>query len=607
MRVVYDEEMYPNVFTLSAEHVDYPIKWAFEISPWKDDSRAIVEWVQWLIGHNAQMVGFNNVGFDYPVLHTLLQMGKATPQILYDKAMSIIHAQDSDRFASIVYPSDRYIEQIDLFKIHHFDNKARSTSLKALEFNMRMDNISDLPFPVGSILTRDQVPVLLDYNAHDATATKRFYHESIEQIEFRAALSKKHGRDFMNHSDVKIGKEIFQMELEKAGVQCYKYGPNGREPAQTKRASIAIKDCIPEFIKFENPEFNRIHQWLKEQVIVDTKGAFKVEAMVDGLEFVVGTGGLHASVNNRVYEADDHHMILDIDVTSLYPSIAIGQGYYPEHLGKQFVSTYRTLRTQRIGYKKGSAENAMLKLALNGVYGASGDKFSIFYDPLFTMKITIGGQMMVLKLVEWILSLGYVKIIQANTDGITLYFPRNVRDQVERICTNWEHMTNLTLESVQYSKMAIRDVNNYLAVSVDGKVKRKGAYEHDMEWHQNASALVIAKVAEQVLVHGKPIRETVIDWPDKMDFMLRVKVPRSSHLLWGETPVQNTCRYYVSTEGQSLTKVMPPLAKKPDHWRRIGVESGWTVCVCNDLRDATMPINYEYYINEVEKLCLGLH
>ena len=186
------------------------------------------------------------------------------------------------------------------------------------------------------------------------------------------------------------------MELEKAGVQCYKYGPNGREPAQTKRASIAIKDCIPEFIKFENPEFNRIHQWLKEQVIVDTKGAFKVEAMVDGLEFVVGTGGLHASVNNRVYEADADYMILDIDVTSLYPSIAIGQGYYPEHLGKQFVSTYRTLRTQRIGYKKGSAENAMLKLALNGVYGASGDKFSIFYDPLFTMKITIGGQMMVL-------------------------------------------------------------------------------------------------------------------------------------------------------------------------------------------------------------------
>lgn len=139
------------------------------------------------------------------------------------------------------------------------------------------------------------------------------------------------------------------------------------------------------------------------------------------------------------------------------------------------------------------------------------------------------------------------------------------------------------------------------------KVKRKGAYEYDLEWHQNASALVIAKVAEQVLVYGKPIRETVVNWPDRMDFMLRVKVPRSSQLWWGDTQVQNTCRYYVSTGGKALTKVMPPLAKNPEKWRSIGVESGWTVCVCNDLRDAMLPINYEYYINETEKLCLSLH
>ena len=561
-----------------------------------------------MIGHGAQMVGFNNVGFDYPVLHTLLQMGKATPQVLYDKAMSIIHAQDSNRFASIVYPSDRYIEQIDLFRIHHFDNKARSTSLKALEFNMRMDNISDLPFPVGSILTRDQVPVLLDYNAHDATATKRFYHQSIEQIEFRAALSKKHGRDFMNHSDVKIGKEIFQMELEKAGVQCYKYGPNGREPIQTKRPVIRLAECIPDFIHFENPEFQRVHQYLKQQVITETKGVFSdLTTHVGGLDFVFGTGGIHASVENQVFEASEDWMILDVDVTSLYPSIAIEQGYYPEHLGKQFISTYRTLRTQRIGYAKGTAENAMLKLALNGVYGASNDQFSVFFDPLFTMKVTLSGQMMLCMLAEKLLTVGGLKIIQANTDGITVYVHRGMHFEVVDVCNEWEKLTKLTLESVEYTKMIIADVNSYIAVKTDGSTKRKGRYEYDLEYHQNHSALVIPKVAEQVLVHGKPIRETVINWPDKMDFMLRVKVPRSSHLLWGETQIQNTTRYYVSTEGQSLTKVMPPLAKKPDHWRRIGVESGWTVCVCNDLRDATMPINYEYYINEVEKLCLGLH
>jgi hypothetical protein len=465
MRVAYDIETMPNCFTLAAEDCDSPIKWAFEISAFRDDSRPLIEWLQWLVGHNAQMVGFNNVGFDYPVLHTLIQMGKATPQILYDKAMSIIHAQDTNRFASIVYPKDRYVEQIDLFKIAHFDNKARATSLKALEFVMKMDDIEDLPFPVGTSLTQEQVPVLKDYNAHDVTATKLFYLQMLEQIEFRAALTAKHGRDFMNHSDVKIGKEIFQMELEKVGVQCYKYGPDGREPMQTKRPVIRLAECIPDFIQFTHPEFQRVHGYLKQQVITETKGVFNdLTAHVGGLDFVFGTGGIHASVENQVFEANEDWMILDVDVTSLYPSIAIEQGYYPEHLGKQFISVYRTLRTQRIGYAKGTAENAMLKLALNGVYGASNDQFSVFFDPLFTLKVTITGQLSLAMLAEKLIE--YSKIIQTNTDGISIYLHRKDEDVIRNICTQWEKLTKLTLEYVEYSKMCIRDVNNYLAVGV---------------------------------------------------------------------------------------------------------------------------------------------
>ena len=140
-----------------------------------------------------------------------------------------------------------------------------------------------------------------------------------------------------------------------------------------------------------------------------------------------------------------------------------------------------------------------------------------------------------------------------------------------------------------------------------GKVKRKGRYEWDVEWHQNASALVVPKVAEQHLIHGAPIRQTIESWPDKMDFMLRVKVPRSSKLLWGGNQIQNTTRYYVSQGGHPLTKVMPPLAKKPGEWRTFAIEAGWTVQVCNDIRDAVAPVNFEYYINETEKLCLGLN
>jgi hypothetical protein len=204
-----------------------------------------------------------------------------------------------------------------------------------------------------------------------------------------------------------------------------------------------------------------------------------------------------------------------------------------------------------------------------------------------------------------------LRLIQVNTDGLTVRVPRENKVRLEQVAEAWQHGTGLTLEETVYKAMMIRDVNNYLAVKEDGSVKRKGAYEYAMGWHQNHSALIIPKVAEKVLVEGVPIRQTVETWPDKMDFMLRTKVPRSSHLAVeypGQEPIkiQNVTRYYVAQGGGHLFKWMPPLKTKPDQWRKIAVESGWGVCVCNKIEDATLPINYDYYIKEVEALCLGL-
>lgn len=440
--------------------------WAYEVSQFRDDTVELMDWLLWLEDQGAEMVGFNNVGFDYPVLHMLIQMRKASPATIYEKAMAII--QSEKKFAHMVYPSDRFVPQIDLFKINHFDNKARATSLKAIEFNMRMDNISDLPFPVGTMLNQEQIKVLRDYCAHDVRATKKFYHQNLDKIRFREELTAKHGRDFMNHSDVKIGKEIFQMELEKAGVQCYEYGPNGRQPKQTKRKSIRLADCIPPWITFKNPEFQRIKDYFAAQTITETKGVFKdVIAKVGGLDFVFGSGGLHASVENEYLTANEDMMILDIDVTSLYPSIAIENGYYPEHLGPKFVEVYRRLKDQRVSFKKGTAENAMLKLALNGVYGASNDQFSIFFDPLYTMKTTVGGQLMIAMLAERLVDVEGVQIIFCNTDGICLYLNKTTKPVVDRICREWEALTNLSLESAEFKKMCVRDVNNYIGEYVD--------------------------------------------------------------------------------------------------------------------------------------------
>ena len=605
---IYDIETYPNVFTLAVEHSEAPLKWSFEISDWRNDSQDIIVFLAFIKNSNARMVGFNNIGFDYPVLHTLIRMGKADAKTLYDKAQAVIGARDSDKFIHLVNPSDRFVDQVDLYKIHHFDNKARATSLKALEFNMRLDNIQDLPFAVGTALTKDQVDVLKQYNAHDVHATKQFYHASKSMIAFREELVVKYpGRDWINFNDTKIGKEYFIMKLEEAGVSCYDFGPKGRTPRQTKRPVIHLKDAIMPWIKFGEPEFTRVLEWFKTQSISETKGVFKdVVARVDGFDFVFGLGGIHGSIESEVVESDDTHVVVDLDVASYYPNLAIANGFSPAHLGDDFFSIYKHLYEQRKSYAKGTAENAMLKLALNGVYGDSNNQFSVFYDPLYTMTITLNGQLLLCLLAEGLMHIPGLRLIQVNTDGLTVRLPRSHKIMLDLARAAWQERTGLELEEAIYKSMMIRDVNNYIAVYENGKVKRKGAYEWSAGWHQDAGGLVIAKVAEKVMVDNAPIRETVENWPDKMDFMLRIKVPRSGYLQWGDEQVQNVSRYYVAKGGKPLTKWLPPLAKKPDQWRSFNQESGWVVQVCNDINDAVLPVDFDYYVQEVEKLCLSL-
>jgi hypothetical protein len=605
---VYDCETFPNVFTLSVMHVEAPVRLMFEISEWRNESRQIVEFVRYLADRNARMAGFNNIGFDYPILHTLMQMGQSDAQTLYRKAQAIIERQDDDdRWLHTVKPSDRIVEQIDLYKIHHFDNKARATSLKALEFNLRMDTIEDLPFKVGTVLTREQVEVLKKYNEHDVEATRLFYHLTTDMLRFREDLCAKYpGKDWLNFNDTKIGKEYFTLRLEQAGVSCYDFGPDGRTPRQTPRPVIHLKDAILPWITFQQPEFIRVLNWLKAQTITETKGVFTdLTATVNGFTFVFGLGGIHGSLENVVVESDDEHVIIDLDVTSYYPNLAITNEFHPEHLGKDFVAIYSNLFEQRKQYPKKSSESAMLKLALNGVYGDSNNKFSVFYDPLFTMSITLNGQLLLCLLAERLMEIGGLSLVQINTDGVTVRVPRAHMQRVDETCAWWMHMTGLNLEQVRYRRMFLRDVNNYIGQYEDGTVKRKGAYEWKTGWHQNAGGLVIPKVAEKVLVEGAPIRQTVENWPHLHDFMLRIKVPRSSYLQWGDHQAQNTTRYYVAKGGKPLTKWMPPLKGKTD-WRKFAVESGWNVQVCNNIKDVGLPVDFDYYVQEIEKLCLAL-
>jgi len=336
-----------------------------------------------------------------------------------------------------------------------------------------------------------------------------------------------------------------------------------------------------------------------------------VNIIVDGLRIDFGAGGVHASLMNKVARETSKYLLVDADVSSMYPNIAIANRVYPKHLGEQFCDIYQDVYEQRKSYPKGSAENAMLKLALNGTYGDSNNKYSPFYDPQFTMSITLNGQLSLCLLADKLMKIAGLQIVQVNTDGITVKLPRDQKALYDQICSDWQKQVKLDLEFADYSTMLIRDVNNYIAVYTNGKVKRKGAYQYeDLGFHQNQGGLVIPMAAEFELLGKGTVEEFICQHDNKWDFLLRTKVPRSSKLFLvdedgREVQQQNICRYYVSTSGGNLVKVMPPLAGKEDQGdRRFGIEVGYKVLTCNKVPSKLQDIDFEYYIQQANKLLL---
>jgi hypothetical protein len=715
---VYDLETYPNIWLCTiADLQERKIK-VFEISTRKDQRNELFEYLRGVYKNKGRLIGFNNVFFDYPVLHQLLKKKNLSAKQLFEFADKVIKSgRTDDKWKYVVKDKDVMLPQIDLYKIWHFDNKAKATSLKMIEYNSRSEDIQDLPFEVGKYLTHSEMDKLIKYNIHDVKETIKFYEQSKSQISFREKLSQQYDFNALNWNDTKIGQEYFVMELEKSGVKCY----DKQGAKQTHRPFIDLVDCIFPYVKFERPEFNAVLNWFKKQRITETKGVFSdimehelgevskyalmvtkkeklktvpteeeiaefkktkplcwieevqlkakipkkdgggfkkshylcwnvaesLNVVVDGLCYVFGTGGLHGSLEKQVIVADDKYLIEDEDVSSFYPNLAIKNKIYPEHLSDKFCEVYEYLYNLRKTFDKKSAENAMLKLALNGVYGKSNDIYSPFYDPKFTMMITINGQLSLCMMVEQLLKLEGLQIIQANTDGITFKRKRTHDNEVKGVINWWQDITKLELERTDYNKMVIRDVNSYIAVKLDGSLKNKGAYEYkDLPHHKNQSALVIKMAAEKYLVEGLDPEEFIRNHKEKFDFQLRTKVPRSSKLVLVDgdgvdLQTQNICRYYISDKGMEMVKVMPPIdefkeeqiwtnhelmdsvtiSKKPDitryqkkgyvfekmvqtpcEDRRLSIEAGWKCKVTNNIKDFDWDINYQYYIERTWKL-----
>ena len=365
---IYDLETYPNLFcgvfnTEGKETV-------FEISARKNDYEKFLEF--YTDKNIKYAIGFNNGRFDAQILHYLVsnkelfikKQGSELVSLIFLFAQKVISSTYDGGFPP--YAEWNFeVKQIDLFLINHYNNKNKMTSLKWIEFSINHPKVQDLPYKFDRPLKSSQFDEVIEYCKNDVNATRKFAEECRDLIKLRISQDKQYpSLRLLNKPDSSVGEQMFlHFMSESMGISIKEL----RE-MRTHRAPLPVKDLILPYINFKTSEFQKILDWYNSSMT----GGLENSVTFAGIEFVFGEGGIHASWENKIFEADSEYDILDIDVTSFYPNLAIVNNFRPEHLGDAFSRVYKNLFLERRKYPKGSVENLSYKIILNGKVNAFG-------------------------------------------------------------------------------------------------------------------------------------------------------------------------------------------------------------------------------------------
>ena len=624
--LIYDIETMQELFLVCLYNPDTQQWHEFQVSK---NTNQIDSFVRFIEAHPEHyFVGYNNLRFDAQVVEWIIRNHNGWHEhsalevcaMIAQKAADIIHDANFDVFPEF---KEEWLsfKQIDLFKVHHYDNKNRRVSLKRLEFEMDLENIEEMPIHhTKTNMTDDEIELTIDYCRNDIYATYEFYLVTIgetehplykgnNQIELRQDIEAEFGIPCLNYSDSKIGdemikkfycqeKNIIYSELPKKGFF---------------RKQIRMRDCIADYVAFQTPELQAFLKRMKKNVF-GLQDDFKESIEFYGNTYSFMKGGLHTENKPKIFEADDETKIVDWDVSSYYPAIIISNGRYPQHLGKEFLRGYKAMFDKRLELKPLAKTDkkikgivGALKLAVNSVYGKSSDMQNWIYDRQLTMFTTITGELSLMMLIE-AYELSGIRIISANTDGVTIMVTNALMNKMHEINKWWMDLTTYELEDTNYKKIIFSTVNDYLAIKTDGEIKKKGDFLTDFELHKNKSARIVPIALEHYYVNDVPVADTIRNHTNIYDFCLRQKASSNFHYEGtqaGKVTVYNKLiRYYVSKTGEKLMKI-----KNPDCDTNAAdasqVEAGeWVMHVCNKLsKDHPLDnVNYDYYIEKAERI-----
>lgn len=613
---VYDIEQFKNFHCSTWFNIDTQAIKVFIISIFQNDYQEYRDFCY----SGIKGIGFNNLSYDYPMLDFLFTIVGNSPlgkinEHLYLESQRLINSE-TPKFNRIKNP---IFDQIDVFTISHFDNRGRSCSLKALEIVMELDNVEDMPYHYTAEITElEQQEKILAYNYNDVYATYQYFTKIIPKIRLRQQTKFDTNLDCINWSDSKLGEQLFVYHYCKETGE----NPYNINQLRTKRDYVDLKDIIYP-IKFETVGLQELYNslktvriWNDEKSDIEEKLEYKVK--IKDLELDIKKGGLHGSLKG-IFKKSKTHSIWDIDVSSLYASLYTFLKAVPEHL---IESIFLDITLGFIKWRKQnkalvkSDKNAKFvsdtyKLILNTLYGKFKDKYSPLYDILCTFKTTINGQLFLLKLLELISKIEDCQIIQANTDGITIYINNNEVDNFRNLYKSWEQEFSMELEEVEYQSMYIRDVNNYFCQTIEGKMKYKGAYVPDFKsdstpdpYYKDYSNQISVLACIDYFINNSDPLTYIKDCQDIRRFSLKERCNRGDTFILNsfngtdidKTDVGRTVRFYVA-------KSFKRLVKKYGKGTVSQIVKGYNIEIINRLpSEFPNDIDYSYYLEEARKL-----
>lgn len=604
----------------------------FSISKFRNDLIPLVKHLTTLKGQ----IGFNNVAFDAQIQQYIIKnhkkwlklSGLEVVTIIYDYVAYVINKANSNEWLDF-RESDFSIKQVDLFKVWHFNNKAKMTSLKWVQYMTDWHNIEDMPIHHSeSVKDEDTADMVIDYCKNDCLSTRHFYnitrgltsnslYKGIDRLQLRKDVRAEFGFDCTNHDDVKIGDQINKSNYLKATGIDWKELKELRAPYN----SFTFEDCFPSYIEFVSKPFNDFINSIKRIIINKEKGEQTFTFKFGSTSYVMAKGGLHSEDKPRLIIPTVNQIMRDADVGSMYPNAISKRKLYPRHLGSKWLDGYDYVIGLRMDAKKKFKETKQpkyqsiqeaFKLALNGgSFGKTNEKTSWQYDPFITFCVTIGCQIDLLMLIEGF-ELNGIKVISANTDGVVCLFDKDQEETYNKVCAEWEVKVGNDkmgkLEYADYSVLSQRSVNDYIAIKSDGSVKHKGgSFTINHELHKNKSYNIIALALDAYYSKGLNPRTFITQHENIFDFCAGMRTKGEWYLeatsmnggVVKKEKLQKTNRYFICNKGVKLVKCHPD-------GRMIQEDAGkWVATVYNkhvqkNIKD--YDINYDFYVKKAYEI-----